>query len=106
MIWLRRFLACHCDRVALAAVLATICVALTFEHSGIGQDHMGDVVSMCLAVLDGAAVIALTAGGLTAIRRLRPPRTIEAFQTLSLPPAAVAQASARDGPAVLQVFRR
>ena len=106
MIRLRCFLGRRRQRIALAAVLAALCVALSVEHSGLGVDRMGDLASMCLAVLDGAAVLLLSAVGLAAVRRPRPPVTILAAAPLALTPPPIAPPPARDGPILLQVFRR
>ncbi|MGI9020659.1 MAG: hypothetical protein ACR2G3_08125 [Solirubrobacterales bacterium] len=106
MIRLRCLLERHRSRIALAAVLAALCVALTVEHSGFGQEHVGEVASLCLAVLGGAAVVILSAVGVASMRRLRPQMTIWPAAIPLVRAPVIPLTSARDGPASLQVFRR
>jgi hypothetical protein len=61
MIPLRVFLKRQRYKVAIAAVLSTLSVAVAPEHSGLAQDHIGEALSMCLAVVEGAAFL-LAAG--------------------------------------------
>jgi hypothetical protein len=107
MIGIRSFLHRHRHRIALAAVLSALCVALAVEHSGLGQEHMGEAISMCLAVVEGGA-LALAAGlGLRKTRLPRPPRRTRAvgIHRVAYAPLSAAPLP-RAGPSLLQVFLR
>ena len=106
MIQLRVFFERNRHRIALAAVLATLCIALTVEHSGFGGDQMGEVASMCMAVFDGSALLLLSAVGIAGRRQpqSQPTPWPMNFQVIDAPMRSTG--SARDGPTLLQVFRR
>lgn len=94
------------SRRALVCVVVLIGAAVATAHSSAGDDHMGEAVSMCLAVmaLGAAAVAALPALG----RWLpRPPRPTDDFPPARpVAAAAVPGWHARGDPAAfLQVFR-
>lgn len=89
--------------VVCAVVLAGVLV--TAAHSSAADDHMGEAVAMCIAVLaTGAAAAALPSLG----RWLpRAPRPVDAVcPALPLVAIDAAPPPARGDPAVLQVFRR
>ncbi len=94
-------------RHAVAIVIAiTLGGFVAAAHSGIGSDHMGEAVAMCVAVTATAAVAvaAVPALGrlLPASPRARSWNVPASFVRLS--PLDLARA--RGHPAVLQVFRR
>jgi hypothetical protein len=109
----RDFLARNRHRIALLAVLGTISLAVVAEHSGLGHgelmdDGMGDVVSMCLAIVDagvallfgGVALFALPRRFAVAPRELGSRSVVLPVAPVALPPRV------RAGPPLLQVFRR
>lgn len=112
MIRQRDFLERNRHRIALLAVLGAISFAVVAEHSGLGHggpmdDGMGEVVSMCLAIVDavaavglGVALVALARRFALALRELGPRPA-----TFLLAPAPLLP-SVRAGPPLLQVFRR
>jgi hypothetical protein len=105
MIGIRSFLHRHRHRIALAAVLSALCVALAVEHSGLGQEHMGEAISMCLAVVEGGALLAAAGLGLSKPRLPRPARRTGPASLQPVPSAPVSVAPLpRAGPSLLQVF--
>lgn len=96
------------QRRRVAAVVAVLALAgvITVAHSAMGGDHMGDGMTMCVAVLAvaGVAVIAAVAGA---------PRSWLPVRWLARPAGTprlalvvfVPQPRARAGPSSLQVFR-
>jgi hypothetical protein len=108
----RDFLARNRHRIVLLVVLGAISFAVVAEHSGLGHgasmdDGMGEVVSMCLAIVAGTALLV---GGIALFALARrfavAPRELGSRSVvLPLAPAPVPQA-ARAGPPLLQVFRR
>lgn len=92
-------------RVAVLCAVIALGAAVTAAHSSVGDDHMGEAVAMCLAVLivGGAAVAALPALG----RWIpQPPRPLDArAPTMPALPAYDAARRARGDPPFLQVFR-
>lgn len=112
MIRQRDFVTHNRHRIALLAVLAAISLALVGEHSGFGPDEsmddgMGDVASMCLAIVAGTALLAGSVARFTLTRPIAvAPRELGSRSAvLPFPPASLLR-SARAGPALLQVFRR
>lgn len=92
-------------RLVAATVVLVMATAVAWAHSGPGMDHMQmhDVVAVCLAI-EGGAVAALLGLAAPRLGRLRGPRVLE----LALGPQrpqSVPPVMARDGPALLQVFR-
>ena len=110
MIRQREVLAKNRRRITLIAVLATLVLALSAEHSGLGHadsSHEGaaDVVSMCLAVLGAGAVLL---GAMRIARGRFAPSIPQGSRFASFHyPGAFAHTvqQARAGPQVLQVFR-
>lgn len=95
-------------RSAVAVLLVVLGLLLVWEHTGTEQGHaehghVGEVVSMCLAVL-GGAVAMLGISGLVAFRRFSLPPRIIAPAHSQPRPALVPRA--RAGPAELQVLLR
>ena len=92
-------------RVAVLCAVIALGVAVTAAHSSVGDEHMGEAVAMCLAVLivGGAAVASLPALG----RWIpQPPRPLDArAPTLAAVPAYDEARRARGDPPFLQVFR-
>lgn len=93
-------------RLALAVVMLSLAGAVVVAHGALGQGHMGDGTTMCMAVLavGGAMLLGLTRARVALLRaplmRPLPPR---APSVVALPiPAPLSRA----GPAVLQVFLR
>jgi hypothetical protein len=108
----RDFLTRNRHRIALLAVLGAISVAVVAEHSGLGHgapmdDGMADVVSMCLAIAAGTALLAASVASLAVTRRFAvAPRELGSRSVvLPFTPAPMPQ-PARAGPPLLQVFRR
>jgi hypothetical protein len=92
-------------RLVAAAVVLVMATAVAWAHSGPGVDHMQmqDVVAVCLAI-EGTAVAALLGFAAPRLGRFRGPPVVE----LALGHQrchAVPVVRARDGPALLQVFR-
>jgi hypothetical protein len=107
MIPLRVFLKRQRYKVAIAAVLSTLSVAVAPEHSGLAQDHIGEALSMCLAVVEGAAFLLAAGLAVKVPRRSRSPRRIR-WPTVGLGAFAPAPSAPlpRAGPSLLQVFLR
>lgn len=112
MIRQRDFLTRSRHRIALLAVLGAISFAVVAEHGGLGHgapmdDGMGEVVSLCLAIVAGTAFLAGGVALIVLARRFAvPPRELGSRSVvLPAPPAPVLE-PARAGPPLLQVFRR
>ena len=98
----------------VGGALALVCLALAWAHSAPGQDHMAAeddqmtaTISMCLAVVSTGLTLLAAVGGMLSLRRRRPPIRLMPSVPLSLSHNRLLRpASARAGPAVLQVFLR
>ncbi len=94
-------------RHAVAIVIAiTLGGFVAAAHSGIGSDHMGEAVAMCLAV---TVAVAVGVAAVPALGRLLPSPSRSrswALPASTVHLAGVDRARARGHPAVLQVFRR
>ena len=92
-------------RVVVLCAVVALGVAVSASHSSVGDDHMGEAVAMCLAVLiiGGAAVASLPPLG----RWIpQPPRPLDApAPTLAALPAYDEARRSRGDPPFLQVFR-
>lgn len=112
MIRQRDFLTRNRHRIALLAVLGAISFAVVAEHGGLGHgapmdDGMGGVVSMCLAIVTGTALVAGGVALFALARRFAvAPSELGSRSVVLALPAAPAPQPARAGPALLQVFRR
>ena len=94
----------HGRRLALVGAVLALGTAVAGAHGGMGDDHMGEAVAICMAV----TVAATTLGALPRLGRwlaALPRRVVH----LGVPAPAwhpvTAEARARPGPVVLQVFR-
>lgn len=114
MIRLRSRLQGHRHALLVGGVLAFVCLALAWAHSAPAADHMAaeddqmaSVISMCLAVASAGLALLAAVGGMFWLRRRRPPIRLMPAVWLSLSRISLpSPASARAGPAVLQVFLR
>lgn len=112
MIRQRNFLKHNRHRIALLTVLGAISFAVVAEHSGIGHgapmdDGMGEVVSMCLAIVAGTAVLAGCGLLFASVRRfVIAPRELGSRSLVPAFPPAPLPPGVRAGPPLLQVFRR
>jgi hypothetical protein len=93
-------------RRLVALTLVVLGLLLVWEHTGTEQGHaehghVGEVVSMCMAVL-GGAVATLGISGLLALRRL--PLPLRVMQPAYSHPRPAPVPRARAGPAELQVL--
>ncbi len=93
-------------RLVLIAAVAVLATGVAAAHGALGDHHMGDGMTMCLAVADSAL---LTVGVALAVRLhtgswIRPWSPFVAAPVWR--PLARPQPRARAGPAVLQVVRR
>ncbi len=93
-------------RGMFVALLAALCMLLAWEHGGFAEDHMGEAVSICLAVVESAAILVAGGATLRRARRPRPPRRLAPRAPLLSAPLPSTPARARAGPASLQVFLR
>jgi hypothetical protein len=99
------------------AALGLTCLALIVAHGGPGLDHMAGsddadqmtavAVSLCLAVIQGGALLVAALGGTAHLRR-RATRIVgnDGAAARSIPRPNPPVPAARAGPAVLQVFLR
>ena len=112
MIRQRSFLIRNRKRLALLAVLGALVLALAVEHTGVGHGEMeggdmGGVVTMCLAVVQAAALLVGAAALLKARpRRAIPPRELFAVPAIAMPTPVLGSPLSRAGPSLLQVFLR
>jgi hypothetical protein len=105
VVWLRGILRRQRHRLIVVAVIAVLGLVVAAEHSGIQNGSMGEVVSMCLAILD-AVLMAVGIGVLVKRLRPRPPRWIRfALNVPRRPPRSLPRRS-RAGPVALQVLLR
>lgn len=105
MIALRSFAQRKRHRSAVALLLILVGLLVVWEHAGEPEPHMGDIGSICMAVLSGLSLAAV-AGGEALFRRSRPRpvRIVRPLTTLFDAPAPIP--AARAGPPGLQVLRR
>jgi hypothetical protein len=93
-------------RLAVLAVMLGLAGAVVTAHSVMAADHMGDGVTMCLAVAE-TAVIAIGAALVIRVAVAHRARWLIAapvFRALAFVPAP-RSVPARAGPPLLQVFR-
>jgi hypothetical protein len=102
----RRLLTRRRRRAAIMCAVLVLGATVAAAHTSVADEHMGQAVTMCLAVIAaGGAGVAVLPG----LGRLlpRPPRPVSTSR-LALPdlPSPAGVHRARGDPSVLQVFRR
>ena len=92
----------------IALLVATLCLGATvvLAHGAAADQHMGDGMAMCLAIVVVAGAAAAVAAGALFPGPRAPLRSCEAWTLPAATCAATLAPPARAGPALLQVFRR